>query len=44
MSKHNNHTTNYPMDSHKKFCVRCLEHNGGCPKTKNGKPLKSCKI
>ena len=26
-----NPTTNYPMDSHKEFCKRCKEFNGGCP-------------
>lgn len=44
MSKAKNHTTNYPMDGHKKFCARCMEHNGGCPRNKHGKPLRSCKI
>lgn len=37
-------TTKYPMDDHKKFCVRCLVYNGGiCPETGN-KPTKKCKI
>ena len=27
-----NPTTNYPKDSHKAFCKRCLGYNGGiCP-------------
>ena len=37
-------TTNYPMDSHEKFCKRCIVYNGGnCPETGN-KPTKKCKI
>lgn len=24
-------TTNYPMDSHKVFCMRCLAYNKRCP-------------
>lgn len=37
-------TTNYPMDSHAKFCVRCLAYNKGkCPETGN-KPTNKCKI
>ena len=27
-------TTNYPMDSHERFCMRCLTYNKGkCPET-----------
>ena len=37
-------TTNYPMDSHKAFCKRCVKYNGGnCPIT-GGKPSKHCDI
>ena len=37
-------TTNYPMDSHEKFCRRCLIYNGKrCPVTGN-EPSKKCKI
>lgn len=37
-------TTNYPMDSHAIFCMRCLIYNGGkCPETGN-KHTKKCKI
>lgn len=38
-----NPTTNYPKDSHKEFCNRCLDHNGLCPRT-NGKPSKACDL
>lgn len=38
-----NPTTNYPKDSHKEFCKRCLAHNGVCPRT-NGKPSKACDL
>ena len=36
-------TTNYPMDSHKEFCKRCMGYNGRCPIT-GGKPSKRCDI
>lgn len=36
-------TTNYPMDSHKEFCKRCMGYNGRCPIT-GGKPSKHCDI
>lgn len=36
--------TNYPMDSHERFCMRRLTYNKGkCPET-GGKPTKKCKI
>lgn len=39
-----NPTTNYPMDSHKAFCKRCLGYNGGiCPMTGRG-PTSSCNV
>lgn len=38
-----NPTTNYPMDSHKEFCKRCMGYNGRCPIT-GGKPSKRCDI
>lgn len=39
-----NPTTNYPMDSHKAFCKRCLGYNHGiCPKTDRG-PTSSCTL
>lgn len=38
-----NPTTNYPMDSHKEFCKRCMVYNGHCPIT-GGKPSKHCDI
>lgn len=38
-----NPTTNYPMDSHKEFCKRCMTYNGRCPIT-GGKPSKHCDI
>ena len=37
-------TTNYPMDSHAKFCARCLIYNGNrCPIT-GKEPTRKCKI
>lgn len=41
-----NPTTNYPMDSHKAFCTRCLEryNNGICPITRSGNPSGRCDI
>lgn len=39
----NKTTTNYPMDSHKEFCKRCMGYNGHCPIT-GGKPSKHCEI
>lgn len=40
-----NRTTNYPMDTHKKFCGRCIKHNGfRCPMTGNPWPTKSCNV
>ena len=39
-----NPTTNYPMDSHKDFCRRCLGYNQGfCPIT-GYKPTNSCSL
>ena len=38
-----NPTTNYPMDSHKHFCKRCIKINGRCPITGN-KPSTKCEI
>lgn len=39
-----NPTTNYPKDSHKAFCKRCLGYNGGiCPKT-GFAPSKTCDL
>lgn len=41
-----NPTTNYPMDSHKAFCKRCLEryNNGICHITRSGNPSGRCDI
>lgn len=41
-----NPTLNYPMDTHKEFCNRCLKryHNGVCPMTKSGHPSKDCSL
>jgi hypothetical protein len=45
MSKLTNHTTNYPKDSHKFFCKRCLAHHKGkCPATRSGKPSGKCNL
>lgn len=38
-----NPTTNYPKDTHKEFCRRCLAHHAGCPIT-NRNPAKSCSL
>lgn len=38
-------TTNYPMDSHKAFCKRCVKYNGGvCPITGTAKASSRCDI
>lgn len=39
-------TTNYPKDSHKAFCKRCLEryHEGICPITGTSKASSQCDI
>lgn len=41
-----NPTTNYPKDSHKAFCKRCLEryHGGFCPITGTSKASSQCDI
>ena len=39
-----NPTTNYPMDTHKKFCKRCLKQHGKCPATKHGGLSKDCNL
>ena len=41
-----NPTTNYPMDSHKEFCNRCMKkyHNGICPITHSNRPYKDCAL
>lgn len=39
-----NPTTNYPKDSHKAFCRRCLAYNQGCPKTGRDRPTRSCAL
>lgn len=40
-----NPTTNYPMDSHKKFCLRCMVHNGGrCPMSGKKVPFYACNV
>lgn len=38
--KSKNPTTNYPKDSHKDFCKRCMKFNGYC---QNGNP-KTCNL
>lgn len=43
MSK-KNPTTNYPKDSHKDFCKRCLKLHGKCPATKSGALAKDCSL
>lgn len=30
--KERNNTTNYPKDTHAKFCERCYAYNNGCPR------------
>lgn len=45
MSKTNNSTTNYPLDSHKSFCKRCWEHHSGiCPRTGTKAIDKRCRL
>ena len=39
-----NPTTNYPMDSHKSFCKRCVKINGCCPMTGTAHASKNCDI
>lgn len=40
-----NPTTNYPRDSHKAFCKRCLSYNGNiCPVTGKETLSKSCDL
>lgn len=41
-----NPTTNYPMDTHKEFCKRCLNlyHGGTCPITHSVHPSKDCSL
>lgn len=40
-----NPTTNYALDSHQKFCKRCIGYNGGvCPVTKTGNTSKRCAL
>lgn len=41
-----NPTTNYPKDSHKAFCKRCLEryHEGICPITHSKNPSGRCDL
>lgn len=41
-----NPTTNYPKDSHKAFCKRCLEryHEGICPITGSRVPSGRCDL
>ena len=39
-----NPTTNYPMDSHKAFCKRCMKINGCCPATGTDKASNRCDI
>lgn len=44
MSKKTNFTTNYPKDTHKEFCKRCMAHNKGCPITRSKKPSLKCSL
>lgn len=44
MSKKTNDTTNYPKDSHKFFCKRCLAYHNGCPITRSKKPSSKCNL
>ena len=38
-----NPTTNYPKDTHKDFCARCLAHHGyTCPLGRAG--MKACSL
>lgn len=40
-----NPTTNYPKDSHKAFCKRCMGYNGGfCPNTHSIRPDGRCDL
>ena len=44
MSKKTNATTNYPKDSHKEFCKRCMSYHGGCPVTRSKRPSRKCSL
>ena len=37
-------THNYPMDTHKDFCKRCLGYNKGCPMTGKARPTRACSV
>lgn len=39
-----NKSLNYPIDSHKKFCLRCFAHNGGCPSTGSKRKSSTCQL
>lgn len=40
-----NPTTNYPKDSHKAFCKRCLDrYHGICPMTHSRNPSGRCDL
>lgn len=39
-----NPTTNYPFDTHKAFCKRCLKQHGKCPVTKSGTLAQDCSL
>ena len=39
-----NPTTNYPMDSHKEFCKRCVKIHNCCPATPYGKLSPDCNL
>lgn len=43
-TKGKNPTTNYPKDTHKAFCERCFEYNGGCPNTNTKHKDLSCSL
>lgn len=40
----NKPTTNYPMDTHKNFCKRCLGYNRVCPMTGKARPTRACSV
>lgn len=37
-----NPTTNYPKDTHKAFCKRCMDYNGHCPESGTKRLSREC--
>ena len=44
MDKQEMRTFNYPKDSHKEFCKRCMAYNKACPMTNTKPPSKICAL